>query len=103
MVDSGTSLLSIKKTFDREGIPTPSSGHPARGDGRFWSQAFLKKCIMQDAYKPHTPEELMELLPTDVADNLDADALPVLGGSNMNTLWSPSITTSWACSRRSSR
>src|SRR5215203_6143011 len=39
MVASGTSLLSIKKTFDREGIPTPSSGHPARGDGRFWSQA----------------------------------------------------------------
>jgi site-specific DNA recombinase len=73
MVASGTSLLSIKKTFDREGIPTPSSGHPARGDGRFWSQAFLKKCIMHDAYKPHTPEELMELLPTDVADNLDAD------------------------------
>jgi site-specific DNA recombinase len=73
MVASGTRLLSIKKTFDRESIPTPSSGHPTGGDGRFWSQAFLKKCIMHDAYKPHTPEELMELLPTDVADKLDAD------------------------------
>jgi site-specific DNA recombinase len=73
MVASGTRLLSIKKAFDRESIPTPSSGHPTGGDGRFWSQAFLKKCIMHDAYKPHTPEELMELLPTDVADKLDAD------------------------------
>jgi site-specific DNA recombinase len=73
MVAAGTSLLSIKKTFDREGIPTPSSGHPTRGDGRFWSQAFLKKCIMHDAYKPHTPEELLELSPTDVAGKLDTD------------------------------
>jgi DNA invertase Pin-like site-specific DNA recombinase len=73
MVASGTRLLSIKKAFDRESIPTPSSGHPTGGDGRFWSQAFLKKCIMHDAYKPHTPEELMELLPTDVADKLDVD------------------------------
>src|SRR5215207_3463910 len=65
--------LSIKKTFDREGIPTPSSGHPTRGDGRFWSQAFLKKCVTYDAYRPHTYEELQELLHTDAVSKLDPD------------------------------
>ena len=53
MVASGVTLLSIKKTFDREGIPTPSMGHSTRGNGLYWSQAFLKKCVMHDAYKPH--------------------------------------------------
>src|SRR3712207_682264 len=33
---------------------------------------------------------------------LEADALPVLGGSKRDTPWSPSTTTWWACSRRSS-
>ncbi len=73
MVAGGASLFSVKRTLDREGIPTPSSGHPTRGDGRFWSQAFLKKCITHDAYRPHTNEELQELLHTDVVSRLDPD------------------------------
>jgi site-specific DNA recombinase len=73
MVASGVTLLSIKKTFDREGIPTPSTGHSTRGNGRYWSQAFLKKCVMHDAYKPHTNEELMEIMSSDVACKLDAE------------------------------
>src|SRR5215212_832833 len=51
MVAGGATLLSVKRTLDREGVPTPSSGHPTRGDGRFWSQAFLKKCVTYDAYR----------------------------------------------------
>jgi site-specific DNA recombinase len=73
MVASGVTLLSIKKTFDREGIPTPSTGHSTRGNGLYWSQAFLKKCVINDTYKPHTNEELMEILSSDVACKLDAE------------------------------
>ena len=73
MVASGVTLLSIKKTFDREAIPTPSTGHSTRGNGLYWSQAFLKKCVMHDAYKPHTNEELMEILSSAVACKLDAE------------------------------
>jgi len=76
--------------------------------------------VLLETYASQSPQALDSLMPEqrhhlykmlrlrlvaneDGTAALDADALPVLGGSNMNTLWSPSITTSWACSRRSSR
>jgi hypothetical protein len=76
--------------------------------------------VLLEDYASQSPEALDSLTPEqrhhlykmlrlrlvaneDGTATLDADALPVLGGSNMNTLWSPSTTTSWACSRRSSR
>jgi len=73
MVAGGATLFSVKKILDREGIPTPSTGQSTRGDGRFWSQAFLKKCVTHDAYRPHTYEELQELLHRDVVSKLDPD------------------------------
>jgi hypothetical protein len=77
--------------------------------------------VLLEDYASQSPEALDSLMPPEqrhhlykllrlrlVANEdgtaaLDADALPVPGSSNMNTLWSPSTTTSWACSRRSSR
>jgi site-specific DNA recombinase len=73
MAASGVTLLSIKKAFDREGIPTPSTGHSTRGNSLYWSQAFLKKCVMHDAYKPHTNEELLKILSPAVVCKLDAE------------------------------
>ncbi len=39
-----------------------------------WSQTYLKKLIMQDAYRPHTHEEIAALVSADVADKLDPDS-----------------------------
>lgn len=73
-VAGGASLWSVKRTLDTEGVPTPS------GRARFWSQTYLKKLIMQDAYRPHAYEEVAALVSADVADKLDP-------GSRHGILW----------------
>jgi site-specific DNA recombinase len=60
----GKGLWSVKKVLDREGVPTPSGA-------RYWSQAFLKICVNNDAYRPHSWEEVAELVSGDVAARLD--------------------------------
>ena len=66
-VAAGTSLYKVKRSLDEEGVPTPSR------KARFWSQTYLKKLIMQDAYRPHAHEELAALVSTGVAAGLDPD------------------------------
>jgi site-specific DNA recombinase len=60
----GKTLLSIKKGLDADGIPTP-------GSGRFWNTAYLRRLIFHDAYRPHTYDEVRELVSPDVAVHLD--------------------------------
>jgi site-specific DNA recombinase len=51
----GFSMNAIYNTFEREGIPTP-------GGGRHWDRMFFSNCIFDDAFKPHTYEELRAMV-----------------------------------------
>jgi hypothetical protein len=62
----GESLNSVKKTFDREGVPTP------RGS-RYWGATFIKRVITDDVYRPHAFEEVKALVSPEVASRLDPD------------------------------
>jgi site-specific DNA recombinase len=64
LVAAGKTLRSIKRGLDDDGTPTP-------GGGRFWSMAYIKQLLAHDAYRPHTYEELRELVSPEVAARLD--------------------------------
>jgi site-specific DNA recombinase len=61
--EQGASLRSVAKTLDREGVPTP-------GGGKFWDRSVLKSWIMDDAYKPHTYEEVAAVVSPEAAAGL---------------------------------
>ena len=50
--------------LNADGIPTPPApvkmNHPERVYG--WRHQFVRRCILNDAYKPHTPEEVEALV-----------------------------------------
>ncbi len=60
----GQSLWAVKKILERQGVPTPSGA-------RYWSQAFLRICVHNDAYRPHPYEEVVDLISEEVAAKLD--------------------------------
>src|SRR5215211_84671 len=60
----GDSLNSVKRTFDREGVPTP------RGS-RYWGNTFIQRVITDDVYRPHAFEEVEALVLPEVASTLD--------------------------------
>jgi site-specific DNA recombinase len=60
----GQSLWAVKKILERERVPTPSGA-------RYWSQAFLRICVHNDAYRPHLYEEVVNLVSEEVASKLD--------------------------------
>ncbi|HEV2094720.1 MAG TPA: recombinase family protein [Rubrobacter sp.] len=60
----GQSLWAVKKILERERIPTPSGA-------RYWSQAFLRICVQNDAYRPRPHEEVVDLVSEEVAAKLD--------------------------------
>jgi hypothetical protein len=62
----GQSLWAVKKILEREGVPTPSGA-------RYWSQAFLRICVHNDAYRPHPYEEVVDLVSEEVAAKLDPE------------------------------
>ncbi len=45
MVAEGATLHSVKKTFEREGVPTP-------GGGKYWYPVSMARMIRNDAYLP---------------------------------------------------
>jgi site-specific DNA recombinase len=51
----GATMHEVKRTFEREGRPTPQGG-------KYWDRTFFRACILDDAYKPHTPEEIESLV-----------------------------------------
>jgi site-specific DNA recombinase len=57
-------MWAVKAALEAEGIPAP-------GGGRRWSQTTLREMIQGDSYKPHTVEELTELVPAAVVASLD--------------------------------
>src|SRR5215217_6101822 len=64
----GHSMNAVYKTFEREGIPTP-------GGGKRWDRSFFRLAILDDVYRPHTYEEIEELVSPEVAARLDREQL----------------------------
>jgi site-specific DNA recombinase len=67
MMANGGTLNGTVQTLNREGIKPPSA--------RTWNQTFIKDKINDDVYKPHTYDEIREIVSNDVAALLDADKL----------------------------
>jgi site-specific DNA recombinase len=64
----GKTLHGTKKILDREGVPTPARA-------KYWGNRFIRNLILDDAYKPHTHEEVGRLVAPEVAAKLDPDEL----------------------------
>lgn len=60
------SINGVVSTFAAEGIPTPT-GKPK------WSRTLIRNILNDDVYKPHTSEEIKELVTPEVAARLDPD------------------------------
>ena len=66
LVAGGQSLHGVKRILDSEGIPTPEGA-------RTWSRQFIRRMILDDAYKPHAAEALAEHLSPAVSATLDPE------------------------------
>jgi site-specific DNA recombinase len=64
----GQPLNAVYKAFERERIPTP-------GGGERWDRTFFRLAILDDAYRPHTHEEVVAVVAPEVAARLDRDQL----------------------------
>jgi hypothetical protein len=64
--EEGIAVHGIKRILDREGVPTP-------GGREYWHWRAIQAFIMDDVYKPHTFEEINELVLPEVAASLDPD------------------------------
>jgi site-specific DNA recombinase len=64
----GHSMNAVYRVFERERIPTP-------GGGKRWDRSYFRLAILDEAYKPHTSEEVKELVSPDVAARLDREQL----------------------------
>src|SRR5215211_7212573 len=60
----GAGIYSVHKTLEREGVPAP-------GGGKYWDKRAVKRWILDDAYRPHTHEEISRLVRPEVAARLD--------------------------------
>ncbi|MBD0328108.1 MAG: recombinase family protein, partial [Pyrinomonadaceae bacterium] len=65
MAAEGTSVHGIKRALDQQGIPTPS-GRP------YWHWRAIHSFIMDDVYKPHSYQEVKELISPEVAERLES-------------------------------
>ena len=68
MAAEGTPVHGIKRVLDDEGVPTPSGGP-------YWHCGAIEAFITDDVYKPHTFEEIAELVAPQVAAGLEKDRL----------------------------
>ena len=66
----GVAIRGVKKIFEREGLPTPEGKS-------IWGQFFIREAVNDDAYRPHTWEEIEVLvakgqMAREVAGRLDS-------------------------------
>lgn len=64
LVADGLSLRSIKKLLESEGVATPRNA-------QFWNTNTIRKIVLNDVYRPHSFEEVVELVGPQVAAGLD--------------------------------
>jgi site-specific DNA recombinase len=67
----GIAIRGVKRTFEREGLPSPQGKN-------IWGQFFIREAINDDAYRPHSREEIEELvakgqMSPEVASRLDPE------------------------------
>jgi site-specific DNA recombinase len=67
----GAAIRAVKRTFEREGLPTPEGKE-------IWGQLFIREAIKDDAYRPHSHEEIEKLvakgqMSAEVASRLDPE------------------------------
>ena len=60
----GAGIYGVHKTLERESVPAP-------GGGRYWDKRAIRRWIADDAYKPHTYEEVANVVRPEVAARLD--------------------------------
>jgi site-specific DNA recombinase len=60
----GAGFYGVHKTLERESVPAP-------GGGRYWDKRAIRRWIADDAYKPHSYEEVANLVGPEVAVRLD--------------------------------
>jgi DNA invertase Pin-like site-specific DNA recombinase len=64
MLASGGSLRAVQREFEQAGIPNPS-GEPE------WSRRTIRNIVLDDVYRPHTFEEIEQLVTPGIAATLD--------------------------------
>jgi site-specific DNA recombinase len=68
MAADGTPVHGIKRVLDAERVPTPTGGP-------FWHCGAIESFITDDVYKPHTYDEIAEMVAPQVDASLDPDRL----------------------------
>ncbi len=61
------SLNAVRRALEAEGVPSPS------GNGR-WLPSAIRRLVLDDVYRPHTLEEIAELVAPEVGSRLDRGA-----------------------------
>ena len=61
-----TTMYAIKKHLEETGLKTPSGKS-------VWDPSFIRSLLVNDLYKPHTFEEIRQIVSPDVAARLDPD------------------------------
>ncbi len=60
----GQTMHAVKRAFEREGVRPPLGG-------KYWSPKHIRECIRDDVYRPHTFEEIRQVVTPEVAARLD--------------------------------
>jgi site-specific DNA recombinase len=68
----GASVYGVKAALDASNVPPPGK---ALGRGVHWTRTFIRGCVFDDVYKPHTFVEVSALVSPQVAARLDPDRL----------------------------
>ena len=63
----GSPVYAIKRALDADGVPTPT------GKKSTWDAQLIRRYLLSDLYKPHTFEEIRELVSPEVAAMLDPE------------------------------
>jgi site-specific DNA recombinase len=63
--EEGLAITAVAKILNKEGEPGPTGGR--------WSTKTVRWFVLDDVYKPHTPEEVAKLVSPEVAALLDRD------------------------------
>src|SRR4028118_1870180 len=60
----GRTMNAVKRAFEREGVQPPLHG-------KYWSPKYIRECIRDDVYRPHSFEEIQQVVTPEVAAALD--------------------------------
>jgi site-specific DNA recombinase len=60
-------VYAIKRALDADGVPTPT------GKKSTWDAQLIRRYLLSDLYRPHTVEEVRELVSPEVAATLDPE------------------------------